>query len=43
MHFKIQDCPLVREGTLHEEISTCQTEENVKSANWLEKAARHRD
>jgi hypothetical protein len=43
VHCKIQTRPLVREGALHEEGSTCQTKEHVKSAHGPQRAARHQD
>jgi hypothetical protein len=43
VHCKIQTRPLVREGALHEEASTCQTKEHVKSGHGPQGAARHQD
>jgi hypothetical protein len=37
------DPPLVREGALHEEASTCQTKEHVKSGHEPQGAVRHQD
>jgi hypothetical protein len=38
-----QTHPLVREGPLHEEASTCLTKEHVKSGHGPQRAARHQD
>jgi hypothetical protein len=38
---KTQTRPLVREDALHEEASTCQTKERVKSDHGLQRAARN--
>jgi hypothetical protein len=43
VHCKIQTRTLVREGALHEEASTCQTKEHVKSGHGPQRAARHQD
>jgi hypothetical protein len=40
---QIQTRPLVREGALHQEASTCQTKEHVKSGHGSQRAARHQD
>jgi hypothetical protein len=34
LHCKLQTRPLVRDGALHDETRTCQTEENLKSGHW---------
>jgi hypothetical protein len=39
MHCKIQTRPLVKEGALHEEGSTYQTKEHVKSGHGPQRAA----
>jgi hypothetical protein len=43
VHCKIQTCPLIREGALHEERITCQTKEHVGSGHGPQRAARHQD
>jgi hypothetical protein len=35
--------PLVREGALHEEASTCRTKESLKLGHGPQRAARHQD
>jgi hypothetical protein len=35
--------PLIREGALHEETRTCQTEETLKSGHGPQKEARHQE
>jgi hypothetical protein len=40
---KIQIRPLVREGALHEEASTCQTKEHVKCGRGPKKSAHCQD
>jgi hypothetical protein len=43
VHCKIQTRPLVRVGALHDEGSTCQTKEHVKSGHGPQRVARHQD
>jgi hypothetical protein len=43
VHRKIQTRPLVRKRARHQEASTCQTKELVKSGHGLQRAARHQD
>jgi hypothetical protein len=42
-HWKIQTRPLVKEGVLHDEESTRETKEHVKSGHGPQRAARHQD
>jgi hypothetical protein len=43
VYCKIQTRALVREGALHEEASTCQTKEHIKSGHGPQRAAWHHD
>jgi hypothetical protein len=43
VHYKLQTRPLVKEDALHEEASTCQTNENVKSGHGRQRAVPHQD
>jgi hypothetical protein len=38
VHCKIQNRPLVREDTLHQEASTCQTKEHLEIWSWAPKS-----